>query len=240
MTKLVMLLPILKFEELERRTAQECESIAREDVQVQVVSLEEGPASIECEYDVVTAEPGILRAVKDAEKSGADACMISCFGDPGIDAAREVAGIPIIGAAETSMHLASMLGQRFSIITVLPQVKPRMWNRAHIYGLACKIASIRDIQMPVLELDKNWNKIEQRLFEESKTAIERDGAQVITLGCTGMVGMAASLQRDLWEASYRVPVIDPVHAMIKYAEGLIDMKLSYSRITYPLPPAKKR
>jgi len=52
--------------------------------------------------------------------------------------------------------------------------------------------------------------------------------------------MAASLQRDLWEASYRVPVIDPVHAMIKYAEGLIDMKLSYSRITYPLPPAKKR
>jgi len=240
MTKLVMILPILKFEELERRTRQECESIARKGIQVQVVSLEEGPASIECEYDVVAAEPGILRAVKDAEKNGADACMISCFGDPGIDAAREIARIPVIGAGETSMYLAAMLGQRFSIVTVLPEVKPRMWNRAHIYGLASKVASIRDIQMPVLQLDKDWQRIKQRLFEESKTAIETDGAQVITLGCTGMVGMAASLQRDLWEASYKVPVIDPVHAMIKYAEGLIDMKLSHSRMTYPLPPTKER
>jgi len=94
--------------------------------------------------------------------------------------------------------------------------------------------------MPVLQLDKDWQRIKQRLFEESKTAIETDGAQVITLGCTGMVGMAASLQRDLWEASHKVPVIDPVHAMIKYAEGLVDMKLSHSRIAYPLPQAKER
>ncbi len=240
MTKLVMVLPILKFEELERRTRQECELITRKGIQVQVVSLEEGPASIECEYDVVAAEPGILRTVKEAEKNGVNACMISCFGDPGIDAAREIARIPVIGAGETSMYLAAMLGQRFSIVTVLPEVKPRMWNRAHIYGLASKVASIRDIQMPVLQLDKDWQRIKQRLFEESKTAIETDGAQVITLGCTGMVGMAASLQRDLWEASYKVPVIDPVHAMIKYAEGLVDMKLSHSRIAYPLPQAKER
>jgi len=37
MIKFVMLLPILKFEELERRTRQECESIARKGIQVQVV-----------------------------------------------------------------------------------------------------------------------------------------------------------------------------------------------------------
>jgi len=238
--KLVMILPILKFEELERRTTKECKAIARDGVEVQVVSLEEGPASIECEYDVITAEQGILQAVKEAEESGADACMISCFGDPGIEASREMARIPVIGAAETSMHLAATLGQRFSIVTVLPEVKPRMWNRAQIYGLASKIVSIRDIQMPVLELDKDWQKIKQRLFEESKTAIEKDGAQVITLGCTGMVGMAASLQKDLWEASYEVPVIDPVHAMVKFAEALLDMNLSFSRRTYPVPPGKKR
>jgi len=94
--------------------------------------------------------------------------------------------------------------------------------------------------MPVLQLDKDWQRIKQRLFEESKTAIEIDSAQVITLGCTGMVGMAASLQKDLWEASCKVPVIDPVHAMIKYAEGLVDMKLSHSRITYSLPQDKGR
>jgi len=240
MTKLVMLLPISKFEELERRTAQECESVVREGVDVQVISLEEGPASIECEYDVVRAEPGILQAVRGAEESGAAALMISCFSDPGIDAAREIARIPIIGAGETSMYLAAMLGQRFSIVTVLPEVKPRMWRRAHTYGLASKLASIRDIQIPVRELEKEWQMIEQKLFEESRTAIEADGAHAITLGCTGMVGMAETLQKDLWEASYEVPVIDPVPAMIKFAEGIIDMKLSYSKITYPLPPAKER
>ena len=240
MPKLVFILPILKHEELERRSTEECRAIVREGVEVQVVSLKEGPASIECEYDVVAAEPGILQAVRDADKSGADACLISCFGDPGLEAAREIAQIPVIGAAETSMHLAATLGHRFSVVTVLPEVKPRMWNRAQIYGLASRIASIRDIQMPVLDLDKDRQEIKQRLVEQSKIAIEKDGAQVIALGCTGMVGMAASLKQDLWAAAYEVPVIDPVHAMVKFAEGLVDMKLSFSRKTYPVPPAKQQ
>ncbi len=240
MPKLVLILPILKFEELERRTAKECSAIAREDVEVQVVSLKDGPASIECEYDVARAEAGILQAVKEAEERGADACLISCFSDPGLDAAREIVRIPVIGAGETSMYLAAALGQKFSIVTILPEVKPRMWNRAHIYGIADKIASIRDIHIPVLELDRDRLAIRQRLVEESKVAIEQDGAQGIALGCTGMVGMAASLKQDLWKASYAVPVIDPVHAMVKFAEALIDMNLSFSREAYPAPPTKEQ
>lgn len=240
MPKLVFILPILKHEELERRSIEECRAIARKDVELQVVSLKEGPASIECEYDVARAEAGILQAVKEAEERGADACLISCFGDPGLDAAREIVRIPVIGAGETSMYLAATLGQKFSIVTILPEVKPRMWNRAHIYGIAHKIASIRDIHIPVLELDKDRLAIRQRLVEESKVAIEQDGAQVIALGCTGMVGMAGTLKQDLWEASYELPVIDPVHAMVKFAEALIDMKLSFSKEAYPVPPAKKQ
>jgi len=91
----------------------------------------------------------------------------------------------------------------------------------------------------VLQLQNDREILKERLLEESKHAITKDGAHVIVLGCTGMRGIAKSLQEGLKDASLEVPVVDPLHAMLKYAEGLIDMGLNYSRMTYCVPPAKR-
>src|SRR3546814_11038283 len=48
-----------------------------------------GPASIECEFDEAMAVPGIVAEAIAAERSGADAGIIDCMGDPGLKAARE-------------------------------------------------------------------------------------------------------------------------------------------------------
>ena len=44
----------------------------------------------------------------------ADGFVIACFGDPGLDAARELADGPVVGIAEAAMHAASFLGRGFS------------------------------------------------------------------------------------------------------------------------------
>ena len=87
--------------------------------------IETGPASIESELDEALAAPDTIAKVLDAARSGAAAVVIDCLGDPGLEAAREVVTIPVLGSGQTSMHVAAMLGYRFSILTVLSLAHPR-------------------------------------------------------------------------------------------------------------------
>mgnify|MGYP003320815669 CR=1 FL=1 len=50
------------------------------------------------------------------------------MGDPGLQGARECVSIPVIGPCETAMHFASMLGHKFSVLTVLERTVPLIEN----------------------------------------------------------------------------------------------------------------
>ena len=115
-----------------------------------------------------------------------------------------------------------------------------MENQAKIYGLADKLASVRSVDIPVLELEQDTPRLVQALVDESIEAIEKDGAHVIIFGCTGMLGCALGVQEGLVRRGYAgVPVIDPVPAAIKLAEALVDLGLSQSKRTYQSPPPKR-
>jgi allantoin racemase len=71
-------------------------------------------------------------------------------------------------------------------------------------------------------------------------AIKEDGAHVLVLGCTGMMGVAKEMEKLLKQDGYEVPVVDPAAASLKFAESLVSMKLKQSRLTYMSPPEKAR
>ncbi len=218
---------------------KEFAAYANPDTQIEVVHLDKGPESIESEYDEALATPDILNKVKEAEDQGADGAIIDCFGDPGVRAAREIAGIPVIGAGQPSMLLASMLGQKFSIITVLKNVVPIIYNLAKIYGVYEKLASVRHINIPVLELtDKD--RVKAAIYQEMLKAIEVDEAHVLVLGCTGMMGLSQELYSMLRERGYDVPVVDPAAASLKIMETMVRLKVKQSKETYMPPPVKER
>ena len=91
-------------------------AVAGPDTEIVGVTSEFGPPSIESHYDEAMSVPGLLDAVKRGEAHGVDGYVIACFGDPGLDAAREVARGPVIGIAEAAMHTASHLGRGFSVV----------------------------------------------------------------------------------------------------------------------------
>jgi allantoin racemase len=159
--------------------------------------------------------------------------------DPGLDPARELASIPVIGPAQAAMHLAAMLAYRFSVINVLEQGIPRVHRQILRYGLAEKVVSVRAINIPVLEMAEDRERVIRALIEESAKAVREDGAHIIVPGCTEMIGMAPVVQEGLAEQGCEVPVIDPPAVAIKLAEGLVDMGLTHSKRTYPLPPDKE-
>jgi len=220
-------------------TEKEFASYAFPGTQISVVHLDSGPASIECELDEAICVPDFLKKAKQAEAEGYDAVISDCFGDPAVKPSREVLNIPVVGAAEASMHFAASLGHRFSVVTVLPNTVPMIESNAGLYGVDKKLASVRNVNIPVLDL-RDKNKLIKALHREMAAAIKEDHAHVLVLGCTGMMGVAREVERRLKRDGYDVPVIDPVAASLKFAESLVSMGVRQSRLTSMPPPKKVR
>ncbi len=213
--------------------------IVRPDTELSHVDLDHGPASIESEFDEMLATPETVARIIEAERDGMDAVVINCMGDPGMMAGREAVSIPVIGPCEATMHVASMLGHTFSVITVLKHLRPMFENRAAIYGLRDKLASVRAVEIPVLELESDRERLVRALADEAVEAIEQDGAHVMIFGCTGMLGTAEAVERELAARGYgHVPVIDSMVWAIKMTEAMVDMGLRHSKRTWPFPPQK--
>lgn len=214
-------------------------ALARPGTVVSAVAIEKGPASIETHRDEALAVPGVLLKVQEAAREGMEAVVIDCMGDPGLEAARELVSIPVIGPAQASMHLAAALAHRFSIITVLEQTIPVVEEQVVRYGLAGRLASVRAVNIPVLEIKEDKERVAAALVEEGLRAVREDGAHIIIPGCTGMIGLARRVQEGLAERGCLVPVIEPPWAALKLAESLVDMGLAHSKRTYPPPPPKE-
>jgi len=191
---------------------------------INVISLDEGPAYMDLYCHEAVAGPDIVRKVAWANKNGYDAIVIDCFMEPGIHAAREVSSVPVIGPFESSVSFALQLGYKFSVISFLDNAVPQVERQVRNYGVEKRLASIRTIHTPVLEFGYNIDKIKQELIKEAHTAVKEDKAEVILLGCTLLFNIAKEMTEEL-----KVPVIDPLLAPLKTAEGLIRMGLNLSK-----------
>lgn len=207
------------------------------DTQLTIVNIDRGPESIECTYDVAWAELFCVQECEKAEAEGYDGAIIYCFGDPGLRAAKEKLNIPVVGINEPAVHLASMLGNRFSIMAVGPDTVNRamLMDNVLLYGLEGRCASIRFLSMSVLDLETQKDKQARRLFEEATRAVEEDGADTIVLGCGSMFGVEEKVRNEL-----DVPVVVPGPVALRTCEALIDLGLAQSRRFFAAPPSKKR
>ncbi|WP_420097378.1 aspartate/glutamate racemase family protein [Brevibacterium sediminis] len=218
---------------------EEARSWAGPETTVDAVSLARGTASIESEYDEALAAPGILDRIAEAKADGVDGVFITCFGDPSVHAAREVIDVPVVGGYEPAMLTAMSLGEKIGIVTVLPNVLPMLHSLSRRYGIDNRVGAIRVIDLPVLGLEDRQTMLD-RLYEQSLDAIETNEADVLVLGCTGMLGVVRELMDRLAEAGHRVPVVDPTGAAITWLEGSHRLGVFPSRSTYMAPPEKER
>jgi len=198
---------------------------------VVVVTNLTGPASIESHYDEALSVPGLLGEIARGEP--ADGYVIACFGDPGLDAAREVASGPVVGIAEAAMRAATYLGRSFSVVTTLSRTMGRAHELVERYGVSAYCRNVRACEVPVLELETDL-KARDKILDECRAALAEDGSEVLVLGCAGMADFCAGLSAELG-----VPVVDGVAAAVAAVEGLIRIGLTTSRIgEYAYPPAK--
>jgi allantoin racemase len=210
--------------------------VKRSDVEAKVVHVSKGPIHVEYHYYEHLNLHETLKWIWWADKNKFDAAVIGCFYDPGLREARELVSMPVIGPAEACMHVAATLGHKFSIIIGRRKWIPKMESNAYQYGVEKKLASFRTINFTVPRMVKEPEKLKEAIYGEAKKAVEKDGAEVIVLGCTVESGFMKELIQKL-----KVPVLDAVVIAWKYAEMMADlyrkMGLTHSKLFgYEKPP----
>jgi len=204
------------------------------DTLIDIVNITKGPEAIEQHYDEVWAELFTLREAEKAEEEGYDGIIIYCFGDPAVRAAKEKLSIPVIGIMEASIHFASLLGKRFSIITTRNEGKFATEDLLKLYGFEKKCVSIRALGIEVLNL-VDRSRLRKAALETCRLAVEDDGADVLVFGCGSILGLREEISEIL-----KLPVIEPGITALKICEDLIDVGLTHSKRAYPMPLNIKR
>ena len=205
-------------------------TVAAPGTEIVAVTSAMGPASIEGFYDEAFAIPGLIQALSSAPD--ADAGIIACFDDTGLDAARSVSRFPVVGICEAALVTAGQIAKRIGVVTTLPRSVVPLEELVRRYGFAER-ASVIACDIAVLDLERPGSGAAEKLDAGIAHALEA-GAEAIVLGCAGMADLAATLSQK-----FDVPVVDGVAAAVKQAEALAGLKLTTSRRgCYATPLAK--
>lgn len=196
---------------------------ANAGTEIIAVNPPHSPVSIEGYYDEALCVPGILTLIQNAPT--ADAVIIACFDDTGLDAARCLTDRPVIGIGEAAYHFASMLANKFSVVTTLARSVPALEHNLHRYGLAARCARVRSSEVAVLELEHPGSDACDRISAEIGRAVAEDRAEAIVLGCAGMADLAGRLS-----AEHGLPVLDGVSCAVRLAEAMVGLGLRTSRL----------
>ncbi len=217
-----------------QRIGAAAKAAAAADTQIIAVNPSSGPASIEGYFDEAFAVPGMIEEIMHAEAEGAEAFIIACFDDTGLEAARCAVKGPVIGIGEAAFHLAALIAHRFSVVTTLSRSIAPIEANLVKYGLERRCARVRACDVPVLALDDPASGALSKLSAEIERAKTQENAEAIVLGCAGMADLAARLSRE-----HGLPVIDGVAAAVKLAEALVGLGLATSKRGPYAPPLPK-
>ncbi|GAA4220470.1 Asp/Glu/hydantoin racemase [Sagittula marina] len=160
--------------------------------------------------------------------------MTTCFDDTGLDAARALLNGPVVGIGEAAMHVASLVGHSFAVITTLSRSVPVLEDNVFRYGFSSRCRAVLVCDIPVLALHDPQTGAVQKITDLIVEAKDR-GAESIVPGCAGMADFA----RDL-EAQHGLPVVEDVGAAIGLAGRLARLGASTSRSGVRARPSRAR
>lgn len=168
--------------------------------------------------DIVAANPGY------------DAYLIGCFADLGLLGARELTRAPVVGIGESALRAASLVSNRFGLVTTLPRSIGEMEDEIAAAGLAERSAGVVAIAG---DGGETWD--DDELIATARGLVEERGAEALVLACGAMTEVARRVSDELG-----VPVCDGVAFGALTAHALARMGLQTSKrrsLAFPEPVA---
>ncbi len=208
-------------------------NFASKDTEIISVEPKVGPDSIEGFYDEAFCIPGLVEEIK--KQNDADAYIIACFDDTGLEVIRSITEKPVIGIGEATYHVATMIAGNFTVITTLSRSIRPLTHNLKKYGLFENCVKVTAIEVPVLDLENISSENLDKLNKVIQDTMENDNAEAINLGCAGMADLASNL-----EIKHKLPVIEGISSAVVLAESLVNLKIKTSKVgSYALPRKKE-
>lgn len=204
-------------ESVTARIATAARAAASPGTTIAAVSAPFGLPLIVSRADWLVAGPATLAALA-AHRGQFDAAIIACFGDPGLDAAKELLDVPVIGISEAAFHAASMLGRRFGVISFTSALRPMFEDCLTHHGLAARCAGFR--MGPAFAGDPGLVAEERTelLVGLCRESVEQDGADVLILAGGPLAGLAPVIAHRV-----PVPIVDGTAAAVRLAEAMVGL-----------------
>ena len=167
-----------------------------------VVTLREGPPAIYDWRDWHSVVEPLCRLI---EQEPADAYVIACASDPGIEAARAMTRRPVFGVFRCAVAAAVARAERFGVIAIVDASKARHLAALRAMGLEDRLAAEVALNVTMDTLLEP-EAARTRLIEAARGCAAA-GAGAVILGCTGMAHHRAAV-----EDAIGMPVIEPCQA----------------------------
>lgn len=184
----------------------------------------------------LSAGPLVGEIAVKAEADGYDAVVPFGTLDAGVELARNIVRIPIVGAGQSVMHLGAQLTNRLGVIAYEEKSIPFMRKQMHAWRVADSVVGIRSVEIPLPESTNNRDAMRDRFIEVGRELIDKFDAEIIVPMGVTMVPVQYAAQE--FEKELGVPVMDALKTSIQTAEMMVRMGLAHSVRTYPRPPAK--
>jgi Asp/Glu/hydantoin racemase len=208
--------------------AREARAIAGQRAQILAVSPSFGSVSIECAAEVAIAAHGVLETI--AVNPDCDAVVIAAFGDPGLEAAREIARIPVFGLGESGLRAAIGHGRRFAIVTIGPQLQSTIERMARTHGESAPLVALRFLGVSVVAAARDRVALERTVLDAVSECVSQAGAEAVLLGGAPFAGMGRALAQRV-----TVPIYDGLDSAIEHAITASNPNIADA----PQPPASK-
>ena len=199
---------------------------------------------------------GIIKKVKEYSKSGGIDAIVSMGSmEPAFFPAREISDIPFLGALHSALHVASLLGDRCSVIEATDPQAVLVRRHARMYGLDRKLASARHVGHSSSEMGKlvaDFQKVERADVPQVKAivadivtqciaAVEKDRADSVILSCMPLQVFEGEVRRGFDDAGYAdIPLVCELAASVAMAKALVGMQITQARVANPRADNKIR
>jgi len=204
--------------------------VARPGAQVEFFGMPEGTYGGRVPSDVVIYPylmslhiQLILDNALRAEAEGYDVFAIGSVQDPGLEEARSLVDIPVVGYGEAAMHFACALGSRFAVIAFQAGFDQIMDLRIRKLGLA-------ERALPTALMEADFSDVGKALAEPGNLVERFRGAarRVIAQGAEAIIPGQLYLSEAIAHAGVtridEVPIVDGLAATLKMAEAMADLK----------------
>lgn len=165
----------------------------------------------------------ILEHAVQAEREGYDGFLLNTMPDPGLQEARTLVDIPVVGYGFAAMHTATYLGQKFGIVCFIDQLAPLYAANARKYGLERHAGPVRPLGLTFHDVVAGYADPSGVVaaFTDAVRVLAGEGVDVVI---PGEAPLALLLQRAGLHRVDEVPVIDTLATSVKMAEALVSLR----------------